>query len=170
MRRTADKWTTICHLQMIAQNAGRYAPRTTVLKVGEEIPPGTVLKRSHSECGDHVVLPSAKPRYRTWEYLNAVTSEGTFWMAQEYVESLEAIGEWRVLIVGGRIIAVMHTYKATNGKWGGTPTEAFLTLDEVLCVPFLIHTLCPVTDDIHQSNRGTVPDASRRRSTSIPNC
>ena len=59
-------------------------------------------------------------------------SPGTFWMAQEHVPSLEIIGEWKVLIIGGRIITIMHTYKSQSGQWGSEETSAFLTLDKVL--------------------------------------
>ncbi|KAF8435843.1 hypothetical protein L210DRAFT_870722 [Boletus edulis BED1] len=130
-RRAADKWTTICHLKIIAQDSSLYAPRTRILKHEEAIPPDAVLKRSHSECGRHVLLPSASPRCRTWEYLSTITNNGTFWMAQEHVPSLEWLGEWRVLIVGGRIITVMHTYKLHNGEWTGSEVHEFRTLDEV---------------------------------------
>lgn len=132
-RVSGNKWATISHLQMIAKKTGRYAPVTTLLHEGHEIPPGVVLKRSHSDCGTHVILPNSNTRHRTWKYLNTVTSKDTFWMAQEYVPSLPKIGEWRVFVVGGKVIAVMHSCKraGSNGEWKGEQTDAFLTLDEI---------------------------------------
>lgn len=114
---------------MIAKIRGLYAPATRVLTLGEDIPPSTVLKRSHSNCGTHIVLPAAGACNRTWDHLNAQISEDTVWMAQEYVQSLDEIGEWRVLIVGGGIVAVMHTYKKSNGGWHGVTLEQMKDLE-----------------------------------------
>ncbi|KAG9311147.1 hypothetical protein JVU11DRAFT_8210 [Chiua virens] len=132
-RRVSDKWTTICHLQIIAQSSMRFnfSPHTRILKDGDAIPPDAVLKRSHSECSKHVILPSAPKTKRTWTHLNAITSAGTFWMAQEYVPSLADIGEWRVFIIGGRVMAVMHTRKHSNGEWRGEETSSFCSFDEI---------------------------------------
>ena len=141
-RRAADKWTTLCHLQIIAQNTRRYTPRAALLVPGEVIPPDAVLKRSHSECGTHVLLPSAKPELRTWEHLTSNATDGTFWMMQEYVPSLEWLGEWRVLVVGGKIIAVMHTIKLRNGEWVGRPVHAFRSLEEVAYVSLCAFRFC----------------------------
>ncbi|KAI9567211.1 hypothetical protein HD554DRAFT_1008650 [Boletus coccyginus] len=88
-RLSASKWKTSCHLQMIAKIRGLYAPATRVLTPGEDIPPSTVLKRSHSNRGSHIVLPAAGACNRTWDHLNAQISEDTVWMAQEYVQSLD---------------------------------------------------------------------------------
>lgn len=71
---------------------------------------------------------------RTWRHLDSETCEGTFWMAQEYVPSLSIIGEWRVFVIGGRMVAMVHTYrkKTTRAEeWFGEEADAFLTLDEV---------------------------------------
>ncbi|KAG6369552.1 hypothetical protein JVT61DRAFT_14253 [Boletus reticuloceps] len=130
-RQASMKWNTICHLQMIARLHGSYTPRTVRLSTGQDIPDDVVLKRSHSECAKHVILPTASRSRRTWEYLNAHTDKYEFWMAQEYVQSLDQIGEWRVFIVGGNVISVVHTYKTSDDGWKGTVTESFLTLDEI---------------------------------------
>lgn len=61
-------------------------------------------------------------------------------MAQEYVQSLHEIGEWRVFVVGGKIISVIHTFKKSNGGWGGIPTNSFLTLDEIRRVSLLTYS------------------------------
>ena len=129
---SANKWTTITHLQMIARRMGGFAPVTTLLRDGDPISSGVVLKRSHSDCGEHVILPSASARNRSWPHLTRLTSKDTFWMSQEYVPSLEKMGEWKAFIIGGKIIAVMHSRKVpSSGEWKGEQVDAFVTLDEM---------------------------------------
>jgi len=52
-------------------------------------------------------------------------------MVQEYVESLAAIGEWRAFIIGGKIEAVVHTYKVKGNDWNGKAVQDYLTLQEI---------------------------------------
>lgn len=132
-RIAASKWPTLCHLQTIARLRGEYMPTTICLKKGQDIPHNMVLKRSHSECCEHVILPTASRHCVTWERLNSETGNDEFWMAQEYVQSLDKIGEWRVFIIGGNVISVMHTYKSSNDRWHGEVAGSFLTLDEIRC-------------------------------------
>ncbi|KAF8556441.1 hypothetical protein OG21DRAFT_1506544 [Imleria badia] len=134
VRSSASKWPTLCHLRIIAANQNRFTPSTIRLTEESEIPPNAVLKRSHSECGLHVILPDAKSAERSWTYLKRHIHDDEFWMAQEYVPSLDDIGEWRVIIIGGMILSVVHTYKAKQEKdviWMGAPVDTFLSLDEV---------------------------------------
>ena len=133
VRAAANKWQTSRHLQLLAKDFSRYAPATRLLRPGDEIHKTDVLKRSHSDCGLHVIFPSAPSSHRTWDYLNSKINPGTdeFWMAQEFVPSLACIGEWRVFIVGGTIISVMHTFKQGNGKWLGTAVEKYMTMEEI---------------------------------------
>lgn len=120
---------------MIARLSRSYAPRTVRLEPGQAIPELAVLKRSNSECGAHVILPTAPKERRTWAYLNEQSERDTFWMAQEYVPSLDQVGEWRAFVVGGNIISVMHTHKTPEkdwkGDWSGCEVESFLSLDEI---------------------------------------
>lgn len=137
-RYAANKWTITSHLQMIARLQGSYTPSTTILTPGHDIPANTVLKRTHSECGQHVILPTDRKLHRTWEYLNARTGKDELWMAQEYVESLAQMGEWRAFIIGGKVISVMHTHKVSDGDWLGACTNSYLSLDEIRRVVFVI--------------------------------
>ena len=135
----AMKWPTIEHLQMIARSNGVYVPATVRLDRWHVLPDDVVLKRSHSEYGVHVILPGIHKDIRTWEYLNENTGKDEFWMAQQYVQSLEQIGEWRVLLLGGHIMSVMHTHKTAGrdwaGDWAATPTTDFCTFQEIRCIP-----------------------------------
>ena len=132
------KWPTMEHLQLIAKLNGSYAPATIRLTPWQVFPDNTVLKRSNSECGYHVILPNEHYSIHSWAYLNQNAGKGDFWMVQQYVQSLDHIGEWRVLLVGGGIMSVMHTHKTTakdwRGDWAGTATDDFLTLQEIRCV------------------------------------
>ncbi|KAG6371157.1 hypothetical protein JVT61DRAFT_9933 [Boletus reticuloceps] len=106
------KWNSVTILDMIAVEYGWTRPKTTLLTPGCPTPAGTILKCSHSDCGDFVILPeedvrgtgTAATRERsqqnalcTWEELNARTSlPEQRWMSQDYVDCL-----WRCLENGG---------------------------------------------------------------------
>ena len=56
-------------------------------------------------------------------------------MVQQYVQSLNQIGEWRVFLVGGTMCSIMHTHKMAGKDWkgdlAGTLMDTFLTLEEI---------------------------------------
>ncbi|KAI6025432.1 hypothetical protein EDC04DRAFT_2606310 [Pisolithus marmoratus] len=131
IKQAGKKWPTIISLQLMAQMNHEYFPRTVVLKDGTAIEESTVLKRSNSDCGKYVILPTAAAKYRTWKYLKSCINNKEIWMSQEYVDTLATIGEWRTFIIGGKILSVVHTQKKSDGKWIGTPTESFLTGTEI---------------------------------------
>ncbi|KAI5984890.1 hypothetical protein EDD15DRAFT_2193948 [Pisolithus albus] len=131
IRSAGKKWPTTCHLQMIAQLKGNYSPFTSQLEDGADIQEDTVLKRSNSDCGKHIILPSVASKYRTWNHLRSCINDDEIWMAQEYVETLGTIGEWRAFVIGGRIMSVVHTHKRSDGMWTGVQTESFLKTEEI---------------------------------------
>ena len=156
LQMAARKWSTVAILDMIAVEHGWLRPKTTVLTPGCEIPPGTVLKRSHSECGLSVILPEEAVRgtggvasrecrmrkaLRTWDQLNArTTAPLQKWASQEYVDTLTMFGEWRCFIVGGHVINVVHTIKEDNcDLWHGERVWQFLSLAEIRYVPNAYH-------------------------------
>ena len=120
---------------MITLLNGWYALPTIHPNPGQDIPENIILKRSHSECGMHVILPTAPSIHRIWRYLNAHSGKGEFWMAQRYIQSLDQIGECRVFLVGETMCSIMHTYKMAGknwkGDWAGTMMDTFLTLGEI---------------------------------------
>ena len=131
VKASALKITTIGNLDTIAQVQRGRRPATIVLSEGDEIVPGTMLKRSHGDCGKQVVMPSNTVR-RNWTYLSSQLSEPHHrWMMQEYVPALETVGEWRVFVVGGRPMHVVHTRRLKSGKWMGRRVENFCMLQEI---------------------------------------
>jgi hypothetical protein len=120
----------ISHLDIIAKMY-THTPRPSwkILKHGEEIPEGTVIKRSHSDCGDHVLRPDSP--LRNWNYLDSETIPGSIWFSQEYIPQLDYMGEWRAFIVGGRITYVVHTrYNKSKRTWSWEPADTYYSLDE----------------------------------------
>jgi hypothetical protein len=143
----ASKRDVLYHLRVIATMRNGYAPATTLLEEGQEIPENCVLKRSHSDRGSHVILPSTDLSLRTWDYLKSHIYSDEIWMKQEYVRSLQELGEWRAFIIGGRIISVVHTVKSkTETTWNYCHVGSFLTLDEIQYVSSYYisfeHTTC----------------------------
>lgn len=141
------KWKTVKILEMAARANGWSRPRTDILERSREIPAGTVLKRSHSDCGEYVVMPeqsvsgsgAAADRsrqrlnaMRTWSHLDDRTySEEERWVSQQYVETLITVGEWRFFLVGGHVENIVHTFHAPDGNWLGRRVSSFLTLGEL---------------------------------------
>lgn len=142
-----QKWKTVKILEMAASRNGWSRPRTDILEPHCDIPPGTVLKRSHSDCGEFVIMPEqsiigsggavdrARQRLnamRAWSYLDERTFTGhEMWASQEYIDTLITLGEWRFFLVGGHVTNVVHTFHAPDGNWVGRRVSTFLTLAEL---------------------------------------
>jgi hypothetical protein len=127
-----SKWQLYHHLDLISKSF-KNTPRLPweVLSVGDDIKQVAVLKRSHSDSGEHVLMPG-DPR-RNWEYMsNAMDVPGCKWIAQMYSPSLLAYGEWRVIILGGEIFHVTHTiYNKSKKTWSGQTTNSWYTIEEL---------------------------------------
>ncbi|KAI5982791.1 hypothetical protein F5J12DRAFT_788081 [Pisolithus orientalis] len=132
VRTAAVKWETLAHLQAISAIHRWVVPEMHIISDGDPIDDSYVLKRSHSDCGKHVILPTAPKSSRTWAHLKNNTNEDSdeVWIAQQYIPSLVFLGEWRVIIVGGQIMSVTHTHRLNNGGWSGIPVTSFLSLEE----------------------------------------
>ncbi|KIK76714.1 hypothetical protein PAXRUDRAFT_169022, partial [Paxillus rubicundulus Ve08.2h10] len=147
MHMAAHKWNMVGVLDFIAKENSWCRPSTTQVMDSGPIPNGTVLKRSHSDCGEFVFLPpeaikgdgreAEKEReyrqgLRNWEVLCESThTEDETWVSQQYVDTLETLGEWRCFLVGGHIMNVVHTSKGMGGLWVGKRTSRFLSLQEI---------------------------------------
>src|ERR1700732_5575813 len=84
-------------------------PKTRLLTDGEPILNVMVLKRTHSDAGEHVILPSDIDK-RNWVYLRSqLDVPGSQWMAQSFVETLMRLGEWMVFVIGGKPVDRVHT-------------------------------------------------------------
>ena len=129
-----NKFQLIKQLDLIA--ARRTISARPVTHRLEEIasidPTKVVLKRTHSDMGQHVILPGDETKY-TKEYLECrLEVPGSFWFAQTFVPTLRELGEWRVFIIGGRIVYVVHTRRNwTKGIWVSETPTTYYSLDEL---------------------------------------
>jgi len=125
-----SKQQLVYHLDIIAVKTSSLRPVTKVLKVGDSLPKDAVIKRSHSDCGQHVLMPNESGR--DWFNLNQYPKvPGATWFAQAYVPTLRKLGEWRVFIIGGRPIYTVHTkYHEGKSTWSWEPVDSFYSLRE----------------------------------------
>ena len=125
-----SKWQLIENLDIIAHLEGCTRPKSRLLEVGSRIPKDVVLKRTHSESGNHIVLPQDERHKRTWEYMNSHSEVPRCkWFAQTYVPLLKDLGEWRVIVVGGNPIYTVHTQPSSGGTWKRRVVTSFWPLD-----------------------------------------
>jgi hypothetical protein len=105
-------------------------PKWRILKDGDRLSHDLIIKRTHSDCGSHVLKPGNI--LRDWEYLRNETIPGSVWIAQTYVPHLCELGEWRVIIVGGEIIYIVHTdYDEDGDVWSWEPVRTYYSLKEL---------------------------------------
>jgi len=129
----ASKWELSKSLDLIAQERTKTArPKTRLLVDGERIVNATVLKRTHSDAGEHVVVPSDVYR-RNWDYLRSqLDVPCSRWMVQSFVEPLAKLGEWRVFLVGGEVVYTVHTLKNQDrNTWSWDIVHTYYTLEEL---------------------------------------
>ena len=129
----ASKWELCQSLDLVAQERTKTArPRTRLLVDGERIVNAMVLKRTHSDAGEHVVVPSDVYR-RNWDYLcGHLDVPGSRWMVQSFVEPLARLGEWRVFLVGGELVYTVHMLKNRDrNTWSWDVANTFYTLEEL---------------------------------------
>ena len=120
-------------LNLIAQERMNTArPRTRLLVDGEKILNAMVLKRTYSDAGEHVIVPSDTHRHN-WDYLRSQLGvPGLQWMAQSFVEQLVRLGEWRVFLIGGNVVYTVHTLKKWEwNTWFWDMTHTYYTLEEL---------------------------------------
>lgn len=134
-----SKKQLIENLDTIASTITRSArPVTRQLSDGQNFPSNIVLKRTHSDTGYHVLMPFNKEHApkRIWDYLrNNVEIPGSVWLGQTYVRYLELLGEWRVFLVGGQIVYMVHTSKHPSKKtWQWDVAHTFYSLEELTYV------------------------------------
>jgi glutathione synthase/RimK-type ligase-like ATP-grasp enzyme len=138
LKSLATKNTVIANLDYVASQVtctGR--PRTIILTETTDIPETIVLKRTHSDCGVHVLRPG--DRGRTWAELSQSLTliPEAMWLGQSYVSTLESGGEWRVFLIGGGLVYTVHTvYNKAKRVWKNKHVDEFLTLEEIEQVLF----------------------------------
>ena len=65
------KWQLIKNLDIIAALNNQIWPQNRLMKSGDYISNRTMLKRTHSKSGNHIILPQDMLGKRTWEYMDA---------------------------------------------------------------------------------------------------
>lgn len=126
------------HLSNIAAISKTIRPVTKIISSQTHIPNNIVLKRSHSDSGQHVLMPNEQGR--DWESLSRhMEIPGCVWMGQTLVPHLHDIGEWRVFIIGGRIVYCVHTrYNQGKRTWKWEPVTEYYSLNELKYVLSLL--------------------------------
>jgi glutathione synthase/RimK-type ligase-like ATP-grasp enzyme len=126
-----SKWQLIENLDIVANKMRTARPRSILLNPDKPIPHQAVLKRTHSESSKHVLLLD-NPN-RNWDHLkNHSEIPGSRWFAQTYVPQLETAGEWRVLMVNGKSLYVVHTLPNTKkGTWQRELVYNYYSLKEL---------------------------------------
>ena len=96
----------------LSQKRPKSFPLTTTKPTSAEWKKGKwVLKRDRSSCSEDVKLPSDIPT------LDKATRSQFLdhryqWLVQEYMPWLRDVGEWRVIVIGGRVEQVVFTNPA----------------------------------------------------------
>lgn len=132
MNTVHSKWIQNQNLLHVALNVTHtIRPQAKLLNDGDQFPPNIVLKRTHSDTGHHVLLPGDAKR--NWEYMrNNCEVPGSRWFGQTYIEPLSKMGEWRVFLVGGKVVYTVHTlYNKESKSWKWDIVSSFYTLDEL---------------------------------------
>jgi hypothetical protein len=121
--RSRFKHNVISDLDHIAEKITKTARPRTWLFSAEHIPAvaGTkmakyVLKREGSDCTNHVLRPDEVRKLSAVKLLKMTTESPFRWLVQDFVPALKHVGEWRVLIVGGRILYVVNTMENDEGN------------------------------------------------------
>ena len=126
------KTTLIENLDFVAATKTKSKrPTTRPLNLQHAIPHAIVIKRTHSDCGQHVLFPGDE--LRNVEYLQSqMDIPGSMWFGQSYISTLREFGEWRVFIIGGRIIEIIHTkIHEETGLWKWQRAIRFWSLEEL---------------------------------------
>ena len=131
-----SKWKLVQNLDMIAATRTFSArPKTRLLHDGEMLSDKMVMKRTHSDAGEHVLIPHDKntQEKRNWEYLRSqLNIPRSQWMGQTYVELLAKRGEWRVFVIGGQIVYTVHTIRNPEKRtWAWDVVRTYYSLDEL---------------------------------------
>jgi hypothetical protein len=89
-----------------------------------------VLKRERSSCAEHVMLPNVETPLN--EETRATRLLDRYqWLVQEYMPLLKEVGEWRVVVIEGRVEYVVFTHSDEGNDMTFVPTEEFKTLGKM---------------------------------------
>ncbi|KAF8230020.1 hypothetical protein L208DRAFT_1378702 [Tricholoma matsutake] len=100
------------------------------LQRGQPLPQGMVLKRTQSDCGIHIFIPGEHPTMM-WDMLKE-GPPGSSWISQEYAMHLRKLGEWRAIIVDGKLLYVVHTICNPSKKlWKWSMVDRYYSLGKI---------------------------------------
>ena len=89
-----------------------------------------VLKRERSSCAEHVMLPNVETPLD--EDTRATCLLDPYpWLVQEYMPLLREVGEWRVIVIQGRVEYVVFTHWDEGHDMTFVPTEEFKPLGKM---------------------------------------
>lgn len=108
-------------LGSLAISCGMHRPQsvevTSERPVLWEIKKGSwVLKRIRSDREEHTKLPRDLEDFDKDTRDSLMNSNKYGWIAQKYAPLLRTFGEWRFLVVGGRVERVVFAYPDTSGR------------------------------------------------------
>lgn len=130
MQELSNKVNLMKRLDYISEAMETGRPKTTKLRSNKPLPEGTVIKRTHSDCGTHVFIPG-EDESMTWDDLDQ-GPPGSSWMSQDYAVHLRNLGEWRAIVVDGKLLYVVHTvYNRSKGIWKWKKVDRYCSLDEI---------------------------------------
>lgn len=126
-----SKQRLIHHLDVIAGKTSSLRPQSKIIRDGDPIPKDAVLKRTHSDCGAHVIMPNDDVD-RIWDTLNDnLNTPGSVWIAQALIPTLRKLGEWKVILIGGQPLYTVHAkYNEVKSTWSWEPVDSYYSLDE----------------------------------------
>jgi hypothetical protein len=132
VERMGSKMPLMKNLDFIAATVtNTKRPVTRILDVNQQIPDSIVIKRTHSDSGNHVLFPG-NPLINREYLLSQLNIPGAVWFGQSYIPTLRHLGEWRVFIIGGQIIDIAHTrIHHETGCWKWERATRFWSLEEL---------------------------------------
>jgi hypothetical protein len=84
------------------------------VRIPDPIPDHVIVKRSHSETGQHVLLPETDNDLKQATLRREVDIDEAQWFTQSFVPFLKDAGEIRMFFVGLKNVYSVHTVKDTK--------------------------------------------------------
>ena len=116
----------------LSQKRPKSFPITTTKPTSAEWRTGKwVLKRDRSSYAEDVKLPH-DIAVLDKDMRNLFLNHRYHWLAQEYMPWLRDVGEWRVIVIGGRVERVIFTNPGPTGDIDFILVEHFNSLGHIL--------------------------------------
>jgi hypothetical protein len=138
---SSHKLNVIKVLDEIAAIKKTPRPWTQLLTKGFKPTSETFLKREGSDCSNHALKPSQVAKLPQKDLAKKAQEAPYRWMVQQYVPALREVGEWRVILVGGRIVYTVHTREGGNNNLAFGLRSGAYSLAEMSCVSTTLSNL-----------------------------